>query len=193
MSGLDLDARLGATLTGDITGSGNLTFDGPGRLTLSGTNTYGGATNVNAGTLVVNGDHTGGGAFTVASGAAIGGGGWIDSALTLSPGASFWWDGSSTLTVADGNTVLLDNSFGILSLVGFDWDTIANNSYTLIANNSDFSNISNWGRQNAYTLDDGRLAYFSQGSLTLNVVPEPGAWLLLLCALACGLLVRRRK
>ena len=31
------------------------------------------------------------------------------------------------------------------------------------------------------------------GSLTLTAVPEPGAWLLLLSALACGLPVRRRR
>lgn len=43
------------TINQVITGAGNLTKLGDGTLTLSGTNTYGGATNVNAGTLAVTG------------------------------------------------------------------------------------------------------------------------------------------
>jgi len=54
MSGVDLNARLGTTMTGVISGSGGLTYNGPGRLTLTATNTYTGATTVNAGSLLVN-------------------------------------------------------------------------------------------------------------------------------------------
>jgi len=53
LSGLDLDARLGVTLTTVITGTGDLNFNGPGRLTLEANNSYNGATNVNAGTLAL--------------------------------------------------------------------------------------------------------------------------------------------
>jgi len=69
LSGLDLNARLGATVSGQITGTGNLSFDGPGRLTLSGNNSYEGTTTVSSGIMVVDGNHTGGGAFSVADGA----------------------------------------------------------------------------------------------------------------------------
>jgi len=55
LSGLDLDARLGATLTGEITGPGSLIYNGPGTLTLAADNTYAGDTIVNAGTLNMNG------------------------------------------------------------------------------------------------------------------------------------------
>ncbi len=51
LSGLDLDARLGVTLTGEITGPGGLIHNGPGKLTLSGANTYSGDTTVSNGTL----------------------------------------------------------------------------------------------------------------------------------------------
>ncbi len=63
LSGLVLSERLGLTLTEGITGDGDLTFQGPGRLTLNGDNTYTGATTVtvaNPGdraTLILNGSN----------------------------------------------------------------------------------------------------------------------------------------
>ena len=51
MSGVDLNQRLGATLNSSITGDGDLSFSGPGTLTLGATNTYGGLTRVSGGTL----------------------------------------------------------------------------------------------------------------------------------------------
>jgi hypothetical protein len=53
LSDLDLSTRLGAVENGVISGSGDLTFTGPGTLTLNATNTYSGITRVNAGTLVL--------------------------------------------------------------------------------------------------------------------------------------------
>ncbi|MEI6239143.1 MAG: autotransporter-associated beta strand repeat-containing protein [Planctomycetia bacterium] len=59
-----------------ITGAGGLRKAGTGSLTLSGSNTYSGATSVDAGRLVVNGA-LGSGTLTVASGASLGGSGTI--------------------------------------------------------------------------------------------------------------------
>jgi len=191
LSGLDLNERLGATVTGQITGSGNLSFNGPGRLTLSGNNDYTGETTVSSGILVIDGMHTGGDAFTVAGGAAFGGGGSIGSALTLDEGANFWWDGVSILDVDNDFDVTLHSSFGVHSLIGFNWEDIALGEYLLIANNSDFSNISNWGFGSALEVGDGKYAYFSEGSLKLNVVPEPTA--ALLGGLGLLVLLRRRR
>ncbi len=70
-----------------------------------------------------------------------------------------------------------------------------------------FSSVGLFGDYNASLIDDGFGVWsaatgggnefwtFTQGTgiLDLTVVPEPGAWLLLLMAAACGLLVRRRK
>ena len=53
LSSLNLSTRLGAVENGVISGSGDLTFTGPGTLTLNATNTYSGTTRVNAGTLVL--------------------------------------------------------------------------------------------------------------------------------------------
>ena len=72
--------------------TGFLTKDGVGTLTLSGSNSYSGATTVSAGRLVVNGTNAGSGGTTVAAGALLGGSGRIDGLVTvsgtLSPGNS---------------------------------------------------------------------------------------------------------
>ncbi len=53
-SGLNLNSRLGAIENGVISGSGGLTFSGPGTLTLGGANTFTGDTRVGLGTLSLN-------------------------------------------------------------------------------------------------------------------------------------------
>ncbi|MFN6017170.1 MAG: beta strand repeat-containing protein [Verrucomicrobiota bacterium] len=53
LSGLNLDTRLKTTLTGVISGSGNLTYNGPGTLTIAAAATHSGGTTVNGGTLQV--------------------------------------------------------------------------------------------------------------------------------------------
>jgi len=184
-----------STFSGNIT-TAELSVEkvGSGSLTLSGNNDYGGTTTVSSGILVVDGNHTGsGGGYTVENGAAIGGNGSIDRTLALDSGANFWWDGSSTLTVEDDNLVSLDNAFGIGSLIGFDWADIALGDYILIANNSNFSNISNWGFDERVSVGGGKYAYFSEGSLQLNVVPEPSALGLLAIGLLTILGSRRRR
>ena len=51
LSGVDMSARLGVTLTGVISGTGSLAFAGPGRLTLAAENTFTGDTRISSGTL----------------------------------------------------------------------------------------------------------------------------------------------
>ncbi|MEN9667311.1 MAG: toxins and related Ca2+-binding domain, partial [Planctomycetota bacterium] len=51
LSGVDMSARLGVTLTGVISGSGGVTFAGPGRLALAAENTFTGDTRIASGTL----------------------------------------------------------------------------------------------------------------------------------------------
>ncbi|AIK95771.1 hypothetical protein ID47_02020 [Candidatus Paracaedibacter acanthamoebae] len=82
-----------------ISGSGSLTKDGQGAFTLSGVNTYNGATTVNNGELKVNGSISSSSLTTVNSGAIISGTG-IVGALTINSGG-FIAPGNSigTLTV----------------------------------------------------------------------------------------------
>jgi len=104
--------------TGAINGVGvTFTQGSSGITTLSGINTYTGATNVNAGTLLVNspGALAAGSALTVANGATLGGNGTIGGTVNvaaggaLSPGASAGAIGTLTLT---------DNSASALTLNG---------------------------------------------------------------------------
>ena len=76
------------TLGGEATLENNfsLTKSGGGSLTLSGTNTYTGATLVGSGKLLVNGSTTS--ATTVASGATLGGSGTVSNSVTINSGGT---------------------------------------------------------------------------------------------------------
>ncbi len=148
LSALNLNQRLGATENGTISGTGNLTFTGPGKLTLNGTNTYSGATLINAGTLAIGSsgsiassssikiasgaklDVTGrGNNFSIASGQSLAGGGTISGNVTIngihtpgfSPGIQTF---DSNLTYGSGSSVVWELIGNTLDGRGTNYDGI---------------------------------------------------------------------
>jgi len=171
-------APANVTGLGTITGDGSLVKAGAGVLTLTGSNTYGGTTSVNAGGLLVNGANAGAGLVSVGNAAWIGGSGSLAGGLSLASGALFVFDPLTSFNVS--GAVTLDNSFGVASLVNangsaFNWGSVSEGTYTLINTTSTFNNIQNFGAANAASIGSGRSAYFQNGSLQLVVVPEPSA------------------
>lgn len=83
----NLDNRLAATVTGNLSGTGGLTVNGPGALTLAGANSYTGPTSVNT-RLFVNGT-LGNTAVTVNSFGLLGGSGLINGSVSVLSGGTF--------------------------------------------------------------------------------------------------------
>jgi autotransporter-associated beta strand protein len=179
----------------DGTSAVSVSKNGAGSLTLAGNNSYSGTTSVSAGTLFISGE-LGISNISVSTNATIGAGdasGVIGGNLHFASGAIL--DVSAgILTVGDTATLSFDG-FDFNSLVGFDVQSAAIGTYTLI--DGDFAlnsaNLAYYGIGNAFTRLDGNKAYFDQGSLTVTItaIPEPSA--ALLGGLGMLVLLRRRR
>ncbi len=129
----------------------------------------------------------------IAPGSTIFGSGLIDGDLTLAAGGMLEFSLGNTLEVT--GAVSLDPTFGVDDLIGVD-SSLPSGIYALIDGTAtDFSamGIENWGSANAYDLGGGKSAYFSQGSLQLNVVPEPETYAAIFGLMGLALAVGRRR
>jgi len=214
------------TFASDIsTGAGNVTVtkSGAGTWVLSGSNTYGGTTAINAGTLLINGDNSGAaGAVSVSSGATLGGNGTVGGATSLvsgallspgtSPGTLAF---SSNLTLAGGvgvagttaifeggdlvtvaGTLTLTTDWNLTLTTGFqDGGTVTLFTYATAGGTRDLTpDFDITGL--GFTPSSSLFLTNVSNSIVLNgisVVPEPSTWALLAVSLTTMMVLRRRR
>jgi autotransporter-associated beta strand protein len=188
-----IGASAGQTLTINSSISGEDGFlriggtSASGVVALNGVNAYLGTTTVSSGTLLVNGSIGSTQKVTVASGS-----GSIAGSLHFNSGA-IWHIGSLGQSLTVAGPITFGGAFGIANLTGINWNTVDNGTYTLISTSQTFNGkVSNFGIENAYSLGNGRSAYFQNGSLAMVVIPEPSVAILTGLG-ACALLRRRRS
>jgi fibronectin-binding autotransporter adhesin len=159
-----VDVRVSAlTVAGNISGVGGLTKIGSGSLTLSGTNTYAGATAVNTGTLVLNGPGAlpAGSALSIAAGATV----------ILQNGAQVSaFTGGGNLVYGLGSSIVLggDGASG-------NWNSVVSGSVSLTKGGSGSITVSSAGSfTGKTTIQSGTLAVsslngFSASSYTWSI------------------------
>jgi autotransporter-associated beta strand protein len=165
---------------------------GTGTQTLTGNFAHTGGTTVSEGALIIQGS-LGTGTVTVADNSILGGDGTIGGSLHFESDANLLFEIGNVLSIF-GDTVTFEE-FGVQNLIGLD-DTTDLGTYTLLDGTAtfDFSNLENFGLENAYDLGDGKLAYFQSGGLQVVVVPEPATGMLFLAGVAfLSAMIRRRQ
>jgi autotransporter-associated beta strand protein len=199
------------TLSGDISGGGNIIKGGAGALILSGVTTTTGTATVNAGSLVLNGTHAFS-SITIASGATVSGSGSATAASIniaagghVAPGNSVGTMTVGTITIA-GSLDAEASANGVNDLLittNTIWSAGASVNLTLLGgftpgpgNSFDLVNGTISGTTptfNLPALSSGLTWNTSQFMSTgvLSVVPEPSGILLSLAG--AGFLLRRRR
>jgi fibronectin-binding autotransporter adhesin len=163
---------------GAISGTGSVTKEAPGELTLTGSSSYGGGTSVLAGTLVAantSGSATGTGPVTISSGATLAGGGTIGGAVSSASGARLA-PGTSpgNLTVGSLSLVagsVLDYEFGAAATA--DRTTITSpGGLSLAGGTLNITALGGFGAGRYPLLDYTGTFSGSPANLTIGAVPS---------------------
>jgi autotransporter-associated beta strand protein len=190
--------------TAAITGAGRLTKDGTGKLTLSATNTYTGATTVSAGTLFVTGALSNSAVTVEAAGTvgSNGAAGTLGNGLTIAAGGNLDLTGatlganSTNILGLTGGPLTLGN-LAFTDLIGWDYAGAADGTYELIDGSvtASFGSTAFLDTATAFDFMNGKAGYFTSSSNGLNAViftvPEPSS--ALLGAIGLLALLRRRR
>lgn len=190
------------TFSGDITGTlTTLAINSSSTYTLSGNNTFTGATSVAAGTLYVTGALSNS-AVSVEAAGTIGGDGTLGGTLNIAAGGNLDLTGATLGAVSSGilsltGTTLTLGNLTFQDLDGWTWLDAAPGTYKLIDGGFtvDFGSTAFTNADNAYVFGNGNKGYFTSGSLNAVIVaiPEPNAAALLGGFGLLALLRRRRK
>lgn len=150
------------TISGNITGSGGLTKNGPSfNLVLSGTNSYTGATTVGSGSLFVNGNSSAAtGTVSVNSGGVLTGNGTVGGAVLVNNGGRVEAGNSGIGTLAVTNNVTVNNGGTLRAELGAstaDQLNMTGNNYILDLKNGTVVSLVSSGFNSStftYTLAD---------------------------------------
>jgi autotransporter-associated beta strand protein len=187
----------GLTVSSNIE-NGSLIKTGGGALTLTGTNSFTGAAQIEEGTLVIGAasslagmssiaidagtvlDLTSVTGFVLGSGQQLSGRGTILGDFEFGSGSLLVFDPNGPLSIGAGTlSFAFGSDFGVANLIGLDENTPVD-TYTLFAEDVggiiDTTNLLNF--EMPVSIGGGKSAYFQSGSLQLVVVPEPSALLL---------------
>jgi autotransporter-associated beta strand protein len=181
---------------GASSGSGSgtgVTIGGNGEMIISGSSSALVDTITLTDTVKLTLNSTLGGSLIVGGSNVLAGNGTVTGNLSFLSGGKFELNLVSPLTISGGSSVSFAD-FGIDDIAGLSSST-AVGTYSLFSGTVNTNNLANIGAGNAFDLGSGKSAYFSIGSLEVNVVPEPSTYALLVLS-AAGLgahVIRRRR
>ncbi len=162
-------AGQGLTISGVISGTGGITQGSVGSLTLSGPNTFTGATTVNAGTLIVTGPNSPNSTLGTSSGITINNGGTIsvggDNAL-----AGITTSGAKTIQINAGGTLTIGSATAHLHALVLNGGTLSATTANPTWGNWNFDfGVSTPGTGNTSTISGGNAALTQTGGSIFNV------------------------
>jgi autotransporter-associated beta strand protein len=172
VGGINTNSVFSGTISDGAAAATALGFNGPGTLTLTGSNTFSGNTTVNAGALIVNntaGSGTGTGVVTVNSGATLAGTGAIGGIVSVTPGGILAPGGSSPGLLTLNSDLSLDDASVLQFQLGTNSDQISVAGDLTLGGTLNISDAGGFG-PGIYTLFN-YVGALSVGTLIIGTTP----------------------